>query len=215
MQEDKPKISLPEGIIVGFYLFFLPDLIEFLLIFFGLDDFWISDLLAFPGSMIYLKMKGVKITYSLVCNLAELIPYAGFLPLRTIGFAITAIIENNKNKITKGLEITEKGAKVAKIVPGIRQQAEAVEKGAKIAKKTMEYSKRGNLKSSSINITNSFNNIKKPNPVNKESFLNNKTVDIKNQPKPNNIDIENFSKKDYNKVEIDDNKNIVNLKNAI
>jgi hypothetical protein len=97
MDEEKPepKISLPEAIFVGLLFFVLPDAVEFILIFFGLDDFWISDAIAFPGSQIYLKMKGVKGVYTLAANLAETLPYVGWLPMRTIGFGVTLWLDHH------------------------------------------------------------------------------------------------------------------------
>jgi hypothetical protein len=96
MDEEKPepKISLPEAIFVG-SLIVLADTVEFILLFFGLDDFWISDAIAFPSTQIYLRMKGVRGTYSLVANLLELIPYLGDLPFRTIGFVLVVWFDHH------------------------------------------------------------------------------------------------------------------------
>jgi hypothetical protein len=105
--QNTPKIGFTEALIAGFWFFFLPDLIEFILIFFGLDDFWLSDIYAFSSSQIYLALKGIKPTYALISNTLELIPYGGWLPLRTIGFTITVWVEN-RPKIKKGASVAAK-----------------------------------------------------------------------------------------------------------
>ncbi|MGB9608953.1 MAG: hypothetical protein ACPL3E_01100 [Minisyncoccia bacterium] len=144
--QNEPKIRLGEALIAGFWFFALPDLIEFLLIFFGLDDFWLSDLYAFSSSQLYLYLKGVKRIYNLVANLLELIPYLGWLPFRTVGFAITVFIENNPKiqaQISKATKAVQTGVKIAtkvvKVVqPELAPEIEAVEKTTKIAEKATE-----------------------------------------------------------------------------
>jgi len=93
-EKPEPKISTPEAILVIMVLM-LADGIELLLLFLALDDFWISDAIAFPLTQFYLRMKGVKGTASLVANLLELIPYVGWLPLRTIGFATVVYLDHH------------------------------------------------------------------------------------------------------------------------
>ncbi|MCS6789159.1 MAG: hypothetical protein NZ484_01145 [Patescibacteria group bacterium] len=199
--ENKPKIYPAEALIVGLWLFALPDAIEFLFIFFGLDDFGLSDMLAFPGSMIYLKIKGLKTTYSLIANIVELIPYVGFLPLRTIGFTITAFLEINKEKIQrimkkteKGLEIVEKTTKLAKVVPAARPYVQTIEKGAQITKKTIETARKiEDVKQ----INQKFNS-----PQNK-SINNTKKNDFMDVIRSNSNgfnSIENLSKNSYNNI---------------
>ncbi len=82
----KPKISTVEALLLLMYIG-ATDLVGFLLIFVGLDDFFLLDLLTFPVTQIYFKMKGVKANYAFVTNILELVPYLGALPLRTIGVA--------------------------------------------------------------------------------------------------------------------------------
>jgi hypothetical protein len=94
-QKHEPKISLPEALIAGPLLFGIPDLIELLLGFFGIDTLGITDAIAFPGSQIYLRMKGVKSTYALMGNILELIPYVGVLPLRTIGYIAVVWLDHH------------------------------------------------------------------------------------------------------------------------
>lgn len=114
----EPKISLPEAVLVGM-LIALADAIEFVLVLVGLDDFWISDAVAFPATQIYLRMKGVRGTYGLVANVAELIPYAGWLPMRTIGFGITVWLDHHpKAEAAVGKAIAVAGAAAGTVPTG-------------------------------------------------------------------------------------------------
>lgn len=94
-EQNEPKISLPEVIIVGGFLS-LVDAVELAIVFFGFDDFWISDAIAFPATQIYLRWKGVKGLYSFIGNSVELIPYVGWFPTRTIAFVITVIVDRRQ-----------------------------------------------------------------------------------------------------------------------
>lgn len=93
-EQHEPKIPLPEAIFVGMFVA-LADAFELMLLFFALDDFWISDAIAFPATQIYFRMRGVKGTASLATNVLELFPYIGSLPLRTIGFVMTVWMANH------------------------------------------------------------------------------------------------------------------------
>ncbi len=95
---EEKKISLPETIMLVTYIGFT-DLIGLLLIFFALDDFFILDILTFPVTQFYFRIKGVKGTADLVSNMAELIPYLGALPIRTVGLIITIYLANHPEKI--------------------------------------------------------------------------------------------------------------------
>lgn len=95
MGEQQSKFSLPEIIFAGIFLFAAADIVEILLLLLGLDDFWITDIIFFPGSQIYLRIKGVKLSYNLAMQVLELIPYVGKLPLRTAGFAITVYLDKH------------------------------------------------------------------------------------------------------------------------
>ena len=103
----EPKISLVEIIFITQYVVLI-DAVEILLPFFGLDDFWILDLLALPV-IGYLYLKGVNATRSTVAFLLELIPYVGDLPLLTIGFLATVYLDRNPK-----LEAAVKGVATAK-----------------------------------------------------------------------------------------------------
>src|SRR3989344_7691331 len=97
-EEDQKKVSLPEAIMLILYIGGL-DLVGLLLIFIGLDDFGIIDILSFPVTQFYFRIKGIKATTDLVGNLIELIPYVGALPIRTITLLITIYAANHPEKI--------------------------------------------------------------------------------------------------------------------
>lgn len=114
-EKPEPKISLPEILVVGPLFFIVPDLIEIFLIFIGLDDFWIIDIYSLLTSQIYLYLKGVKPIYALIANCLELIPYAGWLPMRTLGFIITVFVDRHPKiaePIQKAEAITGKDIKL-------------------------------------------------------------------------------------------------------
>src|SRR3989344_9625356 len=92
------KISLPETLILTMYIGFT-DLIGIALIFLGLDDFWILDIIAFPVTQFYFRMKGVRAAADLTANVLELIPYVGALPIRTIGLWLTIYFANRPEKL--------------------------------------------------------------------------------------------------------------------
>lgn len=92
-----PKISLPEALIVLSFIMMV-DLLELLLLFVGMDDFWITDALAFPTTYLYLRWKGVRGAYVLFTGAWELVPYLGWLPARTIGFLLTIWADRHPKK---------------------------------------------------------------------------------------------------------------------
>ena len=98
MEEGNKIISLPESILLIMYIGFT-DLVGLVLIFFALDDFFILDILTFPVTQFYFRMKGVKGTADLISNGLELIPYLGALPIRTIGLIITIYLANHPEKM--------------------------------------------------------------------------------------------------------------------
>lgn len=97
-EEGGKKISMVEAILLVAYIG-LTDLIGIVLVFFGLDDFFILDILTFPVTQLYFRMKGVKATADLVTNILELIPYLGALPIRTVGLIITIYIANHPKSL--------------------------------------------------------------------------------------------------------------------
>ncbi|MEK7481853.1 MAG: hypothetical protein AAB464_00320 [Patescibacteria group bacterium] len=94
MEEDQKKISLPEIILLNLYIIPL-DIVGLVLVFFGLDDFWIIDILTFPVTQFYFRMKGVKAGADLAASIVELIPYVGALPIKSIGMNITIYLANH------------------------------------------------------------------------------------------------------------------------
>ncbi|MEK7212248.1 MAG: hypothetical protein AAB686_01050 [Patescibacteria group bacterium] len=106
-EEDKIKspLTLPEMLFVG-GLLLVADTIEALLLLFALDDFGISDAIAFPATQIYLKLRGVRGFYCLIGNCLELVPYLGALPLRTITFGVTMFMESDWGRKTVGKAVS-------------------------------------------------------------------------------------------------------------
>src|SRR3989344_8425880 len=97
--EDK-KISLPETILLNLYI--IPfDILGLVLVFFGVDDFWIIDILTFPVTQFYFRMKGAKASADLVASVVELIPYVGALPIKSIGMNISIYLTNHPEKMEK------------------------------------------------------------------------------------------------------------------
>lgn len=93
-EQNEQKISLVETILLMLYIVPL-DIVGIILGCFGLDDFFILDLLTFPVTQFYFRMKGVKSTFDLIASGLELIPYIGALPIKTIGVTITIWTANH------------------------------------------------------------------------------------------------------------------------
>jgi len=151
MESHEPKISIVE-IFLGLAVVGIADLVELLLLAFGLDDFWISDLVAFPITQLYLRLKGVRGNYSLIANCIELIPYVGALPLRTIGFLATIYIDRHpatqrvvnvakKGTATKS-SLLEKPPLTPKIVGATAITPDAINKINKENSNKPEYTKK-------------------------------------------------------------------------
>ncbi|KKQ21468.1 MAG: hypothetical protein US36_C0019G0004 [Candidatus Wolfebacteria bacterium GW2011_GWC1_37_10] len=94
MEEDK-KIPLPATILIMLYIGLL-DLVGILLVFVGLDDFLILDILTFPVTQFYFRIKGVAANADLAASILELIPYVGALPIKSIGVALTIYLANRQ-----------------------------------------------------------------------------------------------------------------------
>lgn len=92
-EKPEPKISAPEIILVTIYLGII-DSLELLIVFIGLDDFWIGDILAAPV-VGYLWLKGVPPMRQAIAWLAELVPYLGTLPILTVGFLATVYLDRH------------------------------------------------------------------------------------------------------------------------
>ncbi|MDO8585216.1 MAG: hypothetical protein Q7R85_03840 [bacterium] len=94
MEDDEPKISQVESFIIISILAGL-DVADIALLAFGLPDFFILDIFAFPLTQLYFRMKGVRANYALIGNLGELLPYIDKLPMRTIGAIATIRAANH------------------------------------------------------------------------------------------------------------------------
>lgn len=93
---NQPKISIAEAILLLMYIG-ATDLIGMILFLFGLDDFGIIDLLTFPVTQFYLRIKGVRANFDLIMGIMEVIPYLGALPFRTIGIAVVVWQDRRSN----------------------------------------------------------------------------------------------------------------------
>ena len=110
--EHQPKISLVEAFILLSYIG-LTDVVGLVLVLFGLDDFFILDILTFPVTQIYFRMKGIpKAGYDVAGNVAELIPYLGALPIRTLGVALVIWADRHPSGV-----VAQTVAKAAKATP--------------------------------------------------------------------------------------------------
>lgn len=106
--ENQPKISTTEIVFIT-PLFILDDIIGIILLLVGLDDFFIMDIIRFPLSQFYLRLKGIKGTSMLIANILETIPYVGALPNATIGWLIVIWLDRHpkiQEKVEKITSIT-------------------------------------------------------------------------------------------------------------
>jgi len=90
---NEPKISTSEIVYIGL-VFILFDANGFALIWVGLDDVWILDILSLLSTF-YLKMKGVSLVSDLLAKAIEAIPWVGVLPMYTIGWIGTIILDRS------------------------------------------------------------------------------------------------------------------------
>ena len=117
MSGREPKFSITEIVLITPY-YLLSDAIGIILVFFGVDDFFILDAIRFPVSQIYLRIKGVAGTATLVSNLLEVIPYVGALPCASVGWFITIYIDRHPESIAaKGVEAAGRMKKIGSQVP--------------------------------------------------------------------------------------------------
>lgn len=103
----EPKISTVEA----FALISAAGLIDatgIALVIFGLDDFFLLDIVG-ATSQLYFRMKGVsKAGLDLATTTGEAIPYVGALPLKTLG--ILVVIWADRHPESAVAKITEKAA---------------------------------------------------------------------------------------------------------
>ena len=137
------KISTIEAFLIMSYIGIL-DLIGLLILFIGLDDFFIIDALSFPVTQFYFRMKGVsRAGVDLVANLAELIPYVGALPLRAV--AVGVVIWADWHPESAVAKVTEKAAQITTVkkpatktgiaapkVPGIKTPVGGLQRAAQV-----------------------------------------------------------------------------------
>jgi len=71
----------------------LSDIIGIIILFIGLDDFFILDILNIPV-FIYFHIKNVDKTPMYVPTLIEIIPWIGALPMRTVGILGVIVVTN-------------------------------------------------------------------------------------------------------------------------
>ncbi len=104
-EQNEQKISLPETIFLMSYI--IPsDIIGIILVCFGLDDFFILDILTFPVTQLYFRMRRVKANYDLIASCLELIPYVGALPIKTVGVGITIWMANHPKSLPSKIVAT-------------------------------------------------------------------------------------------------------------
>lgn len=108
-EEYKPKISIVEIIYIT-PIYIISDGIGVTLALFGLDDFGLLDIFLFPLSQIYLRIKGINGTLTLIGNILETIPYIGALPNRIITWLIVIYLDRHPKleKMTKKINVSPK-----------------------------------------------------------------------------------------------------------
>jgi hypothetical protein len=111
--QHQPKISIPEAVLLT-EVFVLFDAIEIVLNLFGLDDFFLLDIIRFPFSQLYMYFKGLKGTTMLIGNILETIPYVGALPNATIVWLIVVWLDRNP-QIAEKVQTATKIAKPATV----------------------------------------------------------------------------------------------------
>lgn len=133
--DNQPKISIVEAFLLTSYIA-LTDVIGLILVLFGLDDFFIIDVLTFPVTQFYFRIKGIKGNYDLIANLAEIIPYVGALPIRTVGVLLVIWIDRHPRGAIA--QVTEKAAQKIPVkgktgvpaAPGIKTPVGGLKKAA-------------------------------------------------------------------------------------
>ena len=113
-EPHEPKLGFVEILLI-FPFLILFDIIGIVIIFFGLDDFFILDIinLLVVG---YFMLRGINAAGYYICSVVEVIPYVGdVFPGYTIGFAITIYFDRNPKQAKA---IDETIGKVAKLKQG-------------------------------------------------------------------------------------------------
>lgn len=130
MEEDQgkephePKLGFVEILII-FPFLILFDVLGMIIIFFGLDDFFIFDILNLLVNF-YLAFRKVPATAYYICSAVEAIPYVGdIFPGFTIGFAMTIYFDRNPEQAKMVDQTVGKVAKLAQ-KSGVGGEAGAV-----------------------------------------------------------------------------------------
>lgn len=89
MDEQQPKISTPEAILI-LMITVIADLISIIPVI-----NWLVSVVMFPVTQFYLRMKGLKGTTMLIGNIIELIPGLSALPAYTTAMTITIYIDRH------------------------------------------------------------------------------------------------------------------------
>lgn len=147
----------------------LLDVIDIILKFAALDDFWILDALWFPVTQIYFRIKGVNGTYNVVMSGAELIPYVGALPLRVVGCWMVIYADKHPEKaavITKVATLTG-SASSFKSAPPVRSSI-----AASADSRTFSYAPSSGSSRSISNTTSRTNSSVAPPPTTQTTPLN-------------------------------------------
>lgn len=110
--EAPKKFTEAEMIILLLYIGFT-DLVGLIIVCFALDDVGIIDAFTFPVTQVYFRMKGVNANLDLIGNAAEVVPYIGALPLRTIACWLTMKAANNPSG--KAAQLLNKVGKLNKV----------------------------------------------------------------------------------------------------
>lgn len=113
-EPHEPKLGFVEILLI-FPFLILFDVLGMIIIFFGLDDFFIFDILNLLVNF-YLAFRKVPATAYYICSLVEAIPYVGDLfPGFTIGFAMTIYFDRNPEQAKTIDKTVGKAAKLAQM----------------------------------------------------------------------------------------------------
>lgn len=184
MDEQKPKKPQPKiSLIIGggvLVVFIVLDIIDIALKFFALDDFLIIDTISYlflvPFFVYYKYMKGADFSgNTVIMNLAELIPYIGALPLRSISLGIVLWIDRHpEGKLAKKIHLAAKvlPARKGAVAKGGQTNGVARSKSAQIlanadSKASEKYEVMKKRKSLEARKNNPLNQI--PNEYSKET----------------------------------------------
>lgn len=113
-EPHEPKLGFVEILLI-FPFLILFDVLGMIIIFFGLDDFFVFDILNLLVNF-YLAFKKVPATAYYICSIAEAIPYVGdIFPGFTIGFAMTIYFDRNPEQAKTIDKTVGKAASLAQL----------------------------------------------------------------------------------------------------